>query len=213
MSTSMIRAMALDDLPDVSWVTKAAFGRLHAQASSAAPAGPMAPPLFFAVRLAADPGGCFIAVPEQDPSRVAGALLSCARGTLGWLGPFAVHPDAQRSGVGGQLVAACLDSWRRRGVRLMGLETFRDSQRAAGTHRCHVVSELDGHADVMGDKWDRLTQFALQAQELGLQALADYRLDRAERLAQQHGGSAASVRVMPCQRKNTCGGLVNGGRR
>ena len=30
----MIRAVTLDDLPDVSWVTKAAFGGLHAQASS-----------------------------------------------------------------------------------------------------------------------------------------------------------------------------------
>ena len=56
----MIRAMTLDDLPDVSWVTKAAFGELHAQASSAAPAGPIVPLLFFAARLAADPGGCFI---------------------------------------------------------------------------------------------------------------------------------------------------------
>ena len=73
MSTSMIRAVTLDDLPDVSWVTKAAFGGLHAQASSAAPAGPMVPPLFFAARLAADPGGCFIVVREQDASLVNGA--------------------------------------------------------------------------------------------------------------------------------------------
>ncbi len=55
---------------------------------------------------------------------MAGALISLARGTLGWLGPLAVHPDVQRSGVGGQLIAACLDGWRRRGVRLMGVETF-----------------------------------------------------------------------------------------
>jgi hypothetical protein len=69
MSTSMIRAMTLDDLPDVSWVTKAALGGLHAQASSAAPAGPIVPPFFFA----ADPGGCFIAVREQDATCVNGA--------------------------------------------------------------------------------------------------------------------------------------------
>ena len=81
----------------------------------------------FAVRFAADPDGCFVAVREQEPGQVTGALISVARGTLGWFGPLAVHPDAQRSGAGGKLVAACLDSWRRRGVRLMGLETYRDS--------------------------------------------------------------------------------------
>jgi hypothetical protein len=42
---------------------------LHAQASSAAPAGPIVPPFFFA----ADPGGCFIAVREQDATCVNGA--------------------------------------------------------------------------------------------------------------------------------------------
>jgi predicted N-acetyltransferase YhbS len=127
MSTSVIRAMTADDLPAVSSVTSAAFGALPAQASGEAPAEQIVPAPFFGARFTADPGGCFVAVREQDPGRVAGALISLARGTLGWFGPLAVHPDAQRSGIGGKLVAACLDSWRRRGVRLMGLETFRDS--------------------------------------------------------------------------------------
>ena len=133
MSASVIRAMTSGDLPGVASVTSAAFGALHAPAASAEPAGPAIPALLFAVRLAADPGGCFVAEQEQEqeqeqePGRVTGALLSVARGTLGWFGPLAVHPDAQRSGAGGKLVAACLDSWRRRGVRLMGLETYRDS--------------------------------------------------------------------------------------
>ena len=64
----MIRAMTLDDLPDVSWVTKAAFGGLHAQASSAAAAGPMVPPFSFAADR-----GCSVAVREQDATCVNGA--------------------------------------------------------------------------------------------------------------------------------------------
>ena len=127
MSASVVRVMTSGDLPGVASVTDAAFGALHAPAAGAARAGPAIPALFFAVRFAADPGGCFVAVREQEPGRVAGALISVARGTLGWFGPLAVHPDAQRSGAGRKLVAACLDSWRRRGVRLMGLETYRDS--------------------------------------------------------------------------------------
>ena len=127
MSATVVRAMTSGDLPGVSSVTNAAFGALGVPAAGAGPAGPGIPALLFAVRFAADPGGCFVAVREQEPGQVAGALISVARGTLGWLGPLAVHPDAQRSGAGGKLVAACLDSWRRRGVRLMGLETYRDS--------------------------------------------------------------------------------------
>ena len=128
MSVSVVRAMTSGDLPGVSSVTNAAFGALGVPAAGAGPAGPGIPALLFAVRLAADPDGCFVAVREQEPGQVAGALLSVARGTLGWFGPLAVHPDAQRSGAGGKLIAACLDSWRRRGVRLMGLETYRDSR-------------------------------------------------------------------------------------
>ena len=125
MSASMVRAMTSGDLPGVSSVTNAAFGALHPP--GAGRAGPAIPALLFAVRFAADPGGCFVAVREHEPGRVVGALISVARGTLGWFGPLAVHPDAQRSGAGGKLVAACMDSWRRRGVRLMGLGTYRDS--------------------------------------------------------------------------------------
>ena len=120
---SVVRGMTSGDLPAVSSVTNAAFRALGVPGSGSAPA---IPALFFAVRFAADPGRCFVAVREREPGQVAGALISVARGTLGWFGPLAVHPDAQRSGVGGKLVAACLDSWRRRGVRLMGLETYRD---------------------------------------------------------------------------------------
>ncbi len=124
MSASVVRAMTSGDLPGVASVTNAAFGALGVPAGGAGPAGRRAiPALFFAVRCA-DPRGRFVAVREQDPGRVAGALISVARGTLGWFGPLAVHPHAQRSGAGGKLVAACTTSWRRRGVRLMGLETL-----------------------------------------------------------------------------------------
>jgi predicted N-acetyltransferase YhbS len=119
--------MTVSDLPDVAAVTDAAFAALHPQGNRAAPDRPAAPALLFRTRLAADPAGCFVAVSERDPGLVTGALLSVARGTLGWFGPLAVHPQAQRSGTGKRLVAACMEGWRRRGVRLMGLATFSGS--------------------------------------------------------------------------------------
>jgi GNAT superfamily N-acetyltransferase len=119
--------MTSEDLPEVSAVTDAAFTALGP--GGPAPARPQSasPALLFRTRLAADPDGCFVAASARDPLQVTGVLISVARGTLGWLGPLAVHPQAQRHGIGARLLAACLDSWHRRGVRLMGLATFRNS--------------------------------------------------------------------------------------
>jgi len=114
--------MTSADLAAVATVTNLAFGTLRGD-----PGSQRFPALLFETRLAADPAGCFVAVARRDPATITGALLSLARGGLGWFGPLAVHPGAQRGGVGRELTAACLASWRARDVRLMGLETFGDS--------------------------------------------------------------------------------------
>ena len=121
-SPDLVRLMTGADLAAVAAVTNLAFGTLRGD-----PASQRFPALLFETRLAADPYGCFVAVAPDDPGRVTGALLSVARGRLGWFGPLAVHPGVQRGGVGRGLTAACLESWRTRGVQLMGLETFGDS--------------------------------------------------------------------------------------
>lgn len=86
---------------------------------------PRTPPLFpphqFSYRLAVDPRGCFAAA---DAGRPVGVLFSVVRGTLAWVGPIAVAPDLDNRGIGQQLLHACLENWRARGVRLAGLETF-----------------------------------------------------------------------------------------
>lgn len=115
-----IRSMGVDDLPAVAAVTNAAFGALHGAATGAE----LFAPLLFSSRLAADPPGCLVAVPDEDPGHLVGVLFSVARGSLGWFGPLAVRPGDQRSGAGEGLVRACLESWARRGVGLRGLETL-----------------------------------------------------------------------------------------
>ena len=131
-SPGLIRPMVTTDLGAVAAVTNTAFGALRGD-----PDSQRFPPLLFETRLAADPDGCFVAVDPGDPGAVTGALFSVARGGLGWFGPLAVRPGAQRGGIGQGLTAACLDSWRRRGVLLMGLETFGDSP-----FHVHLYSKL-----------------------------------------------------------------------
>ena len=67
MGPSVIRAMTAEDLPGVASVTNAAFGALHARGAGAVLDGPALPALFFAVRFAADPDGCFVAVLTRSP--------------------------------------------------------------------------------------------------------------------------------------------------
>jgi predicted N-acetyltransferase YhbS len=121
-SPALVRLMTTADLGGVATVTNLAFGTLRG-----APDSQRFPALLFETRLASDPAGCFVATAPDDPATIAGALFSVARGGLGWFGPLAVHPGAQRGGIGRELTAVCLESWRRRDVRLMGLETFGDS--------------------------------------------------------------------------------------
>lgn len=45
-------------------------------------------------------------------------------GVEGWMGPLAVHPSLQRAGAGTQVVRTGLDWLRRRGARIIGLETM-----------------------------------------------------------------------------------------
>lgn len=124
MSASVVRAMTSCDLPGVASVTNAAFGALGVPAGGAGPAGRACDPGAVLRRAVCGSARVLRRRAGAGPGPGGGALISVARGTLGWFGPLAVHPHAQRSGAGGKLVAACTTSWRRRGVRLMGLETL-----------------------------------------------------------------------------------------
>ncbi|HEV2427589.1 MAG TPA: GNAT family N-acetyltransferase [Acidimicrobiales bacterium] len=110
------------DLASVRRVCNAAFG-----AAGGNQVDEVDPPDVFSARLfeyrfAADPDGCFVA--RDADERIVAALISVARGTLGWFGPLATLPSAQKTGAGVALVEACHASWDRRGVRMRGLETY-----------------------------------------------------------------------------------------
>ena len=116
-----IRALRSDDLEWARALADAAFCRIQETLYGRPRTPPVFPPHQFAYRLAVDPVGCLAAVDGAQP---VGVLFSVVRGTLAWVGPIAVAPDLDNRGVGQRLLAACLEGWTRRGVRLGGLETF-----------------------------------------------------------------------------------------
>jgi predicted N-acetyltransferase YhbS len=116
-----VRVMDSADLPAVRLVTDRAFCRVRQELYGRPVNPPAFPQLMYEYRLAANREGCFVASAD---GRIVGAVFSAARGTLGWFGPLATDPDVQATGIGQELVAACVDAWRQRDVRLMGLETF-----------------------------------------------------------------------------------------
>lgn len=119
-----VRPLTDTDLEWVPPLADAAFCRVSETLYGRPRTPPLFPPHQFPYRLAVDPAGCFAAT---DRGRPVGVLFSVARGPLAWVGPIAVAPDADNRGIGQALMAACLDSWERRCVRLAGLETFPSS--------------------------------------------------------------------------------------
>ncbi len=152
MAECDVRLMSPEDLEAAAALTRAAFGAFLGNPQAVA-----MPALTWQTRLASDPEGCFVA--QDRDGRLIGSLVSVARGTLAWFGPLAVDPAAQRGGVARQLVSACLDAWRARGVRLMGLETF-----AHSAFHVHFYGSMGFRPAWTGVAWSReLDRTALPA--------------------------------------------------
>jgi len=115
-----VRPMRAADATAAHAVVEAAVSQAP-QAERSAEELPRFPTGFLASRFAREPEGCFVAL--RGSGEVVGALYSATWGTIGWLGPLAVAPSAQRLGIGQQLLDACLHRWEGQGVRLGGLDS------------------------------------------------------------------------------------------
>lgn len=76
------------------------------------------------------PAGCFVA----ENGGVAGYIFSRVWGKLGWIGVFGVAAERQGRGIGGQLLAAAIESLERMGCTTIGLETMPDSPDNVGLY-------------------------------------------------------------------------------
>ena len=116
-----IRPMTVEDLPQVERIIDAASTarREHTRESE-----PLASRIAKS-RFHKEADGCFVA---EGPARGAtGAVFSTTWGSVGWLGPLAVHPDFWGAGVEQQLIGAVLGRWEPMTLSAHGVETWPDS--------------------------------------------------------------------------------------
>lgn len=71
----------------------------------------------------ADAAGGAMAWRDERGSIIAFNIAHCSGGE-GWMGPLAVHPDHQGHGIGKSVVIAGVEWLKRRGARVIGLETM-----------------------------------------------------------------------------------------
>src|SRR5688572_22979242 len=104
---TLIRPMTAADVPAVERLLDAASAawRTHFDASEPLESGKR----LVKNRFHKDPAGCFVA--EDASAGLTGAALSITWGSIAWLGPVVVHPDARAAEVESQLIGAVLEHW------------------------------------------------------------------------------------------------------
>ena len=118
-----IRHLQPKDLPEIAHVVTSAYSdviiRLHGQAALAA-YEPRTPEKLGRLL---QRGSEFCYVSEQV-GRLTGGIFGRAWGSLGWFSSLAVAPDMQGSGIGRELIEACVNALRACGCRAIGLDTW-----------------------------------------------------------------------------------------
>lgn len=74
------------------------------------------------VQRLAKPAAAFLVIDDEQPGRLAGAVLVEIRGERGYFGMLSVDPDCQKRGLGRLLVRAAEDHCRAAGCRFMDLD-------------------------------------------------------------------------------------------
>ena len=116
-----VRPMIAEELPQVERIIDAASAAWRKHTREPEPlAGRIAKNRFHK-----EPDGCFVA---EDPIRGGtGAVFSVTWGSIGWLGPLAVHPEFWGKDVEPQLIRAVLEHWEPLTLSAHGVETWPES--------------------------------------------------------------------------------------
>lgn len=120
---TVVREMGFSDVLAAQEVLQRSFAEENRQRTGRVTGKPFGQRLA-TQRFQKDPQGAFVAL---RGGRVVGCAFTVRWGSLGWLGPLAVAPEAQDMGIGTKLVEAVHARWRRLRVRLWGLETDAES--------------------------------------------------------------------------------------
>jgi N-acetylglutamate synthase-like GNAT family acetyltransferase len=188
---ALIRPMTAADAPTVERLLDAvsAAWRTHFDPSERLAPGKR----LVTNRFHKDPGGCFVA--EDAATGLAGAALSIAWGSIGWLGPVAVHPDSWGTEIETQLLRAVLEHWEPMALSAQGAETFPNSpahiQRyaALGFRPQFPTAHLVGEVDPAGPRQpirQRTPSFELIRLSQLSDALEETMLSQCRRIAERH---------------------------
>ncbi len=116
-----IRPLRPDDVPAVLALDTEAFGDLFERLTGQPANMTVREAAYFHHWRRTDPEGAMVA--EED-GQIVGINICHARGRGGWVGPLAVKPNCQSSGIGKALMAAAFDYFDSRGCAWVGLDTY-----------------------------------------------------------------------------------------
>jgi predicted N-acetyltransferase YhbS len=114
----LIRPLRADDLPAADAIRRLAFGTFLGLIDPMSFEGDASP---VRTRYLADPTGCFAA--ELD-GELVGTNFAVDWGSVGFFGPFTIHPDHWGRGIAQRLVGVALEAFTRRGTEHVGLFPF-----------------------------------------------------------------------------------------
>jgi GNAT superfamily N-acetyltransferase len=188
---TLIRPMTAADVPRVERLVDAASAswRQHFDANEPLASGTR----LVKNRFHKDPAGCFVA--EDDSTELTGAALSIAWGSIAWLGPVAVHPDAWATDIESQLIGAVLEHWEPMALSAQGIETFPNSPThieryaALGFRPQSLTANLVGAVDPDGPRQpvrQRTPSFELIRLSQLAETMEETMLSQCRRIAERH---------------------------
>jgi len=110
------------DIPSLNQVFSDAFTERYRRDGMVGVRVPFLNPAIWEYAIADASGGALLWRDERDD--IAAFNVAHASGSEGWMGPLAVRPDLQGSGVGKDVVGAAIEWLRRAGCATIGLETM-----------------------------------------------------------------------------------------
>ena len=111
-----------DDVPALNQVFSDAFTERYRRDGLVGVRVPLLNPVIWRYAIEDAAGGAMLWRGERG--EIVAFNIAHASGTEGWMGPLAVKPDVQGSGVGKEVVRAGVEWLKRRGCAVIGLETM-----------------------------------------------------------------------------------------
>lgn len=78
------------------------------------------------------PDACLVITVED---KICGYAFSKVMGSVGYIGPIGIHPEAQGNGLAKEMLSTCVDKLKQAGCKIIGLETMPESAKHIGLYQ------------------------------------------------------------------------------